>query len=336
MNKDLFNQRTGRQDVNNLIKRKLHTNEGHLRNQAKEEAKSRAKEKVKEILDELTGGLIGVVEEAYEGVAVKNQELSPNPWFIANGHPDNDKRYTNAVFQGANKRSKYFKKAGKFVSKAAAKVTQVDVASVMEHGAVMASTGHHLYKLSCISSQLERQTHENSFGTLHSWITTLVRMKQMKLAIRTTQFVGAAVPIDAVGMATDIGVKLAAAGVKMSYTNVCRVVAADLHWRAFQEQTISSVLTSRTLPKSVIESRRLYALSQGWDPEEYTKPTIAVPKAGTEGPASKMVYELFATRGVLSVLKGMPGGRTLDRTKVNKIISEACGWEALSWKLLSL
>ena len=65
--------------------------------------------------------------------------------------------------------------------------------------------------------------------------------KSAKAGIRGTKLVGAAIPIGALGMATNVITNLGRAGVRMNYGTVVNKVAMELHWRANVEMRLSGV-----------------------------------------------------------------------------------------------
>ncbi|MDV7395551.1 hypothetical protein RZS08_29455, partial [Arthrospira platensis SPKY1] len=100
---------------------------------------------------------------------------------------------------------------------------------------------------------------------LSGWFDLLIKMKSVKAGVRGTQLVGSSIPVTGVSIATGIAAAAGKLGIKLHYTNTCLITAADLHWRAYQEQAISGGLLGKT---------------------------------GKVGPASNMIYELFTRRGV--------------------------------------
>ena len=93
-------------------------------------------------------------------------------------------------------------------------------------------------------------------------------MKAIKLVSRGGQLVGAAVPLGGVSLGVDIAKAGIDMGVKLTHTKTCLATAADIHWRAYQEQAISG------------------GLKLG---------------SGAVGPASRMMYEIFKQRGFTKI-----------------------------------
>ena len=191
----------------------------------------------------------------------KEPGLVPNPWFVVNGHEDGDTSYTKKYLKTRG----YKSKAGKGVSavgSATSQYTQVDVAGILKHGNAVGSTAVHIHKLRSLASG-----HRQS-KTLTGWFDLLIKMKALKAGTRGTQLAGAAIPIGAVGLATDLTSAALQMGIKLTMTKVCLATSADIHWRAYQEQAISR------------------GLKLG---------------SGKVGPATNIMYEIFSRRGATRI-----------------------------------
>jgi hypothetical protein len=187
--------------------------------------------------------------------------LVPNPWFVFNGHEDNDTSATKKYL----KHRKFMGYAGKgvgLIGSATSQYTQADVAGILKHGNALGSTSAHIYKLRALAANYKQSE------TLTGWIDLLIKMKALKAGARGTQLVGAAIPIGAVGLASDIASAAMELGIKLTMTKVCLATSADIHWRAYQEQAIS-----------------MGRFGQG----------------GKIGPASNMMYEIFSRRGITRI-----------------------------------
>lgn len=149
------------------------------------------------------------------------------------------------------------------------------------------STGVHLYKLNAL---LQNKRWEQS-KTVKEWIQLTITMKQHKLADRAITTVGNA------SVFVAIPAVLASAfhklHVKATYGAIVNKTAADIHWRAHQEQVFDKGFGSGT-------------------------------GKGAVGPATSIVHEIFARRGVT---------RVFGKYKVNELIAEPAGWLALADKL---
>lgn len=244
------------------------------------------------VIDGATGGIVGgCVGGGLQTLVdtVKHNKggagLAPNPWFVFNQHDDKESPYTKKYLRNRSRKNLASGILG-IGGTVSSQATQADVIGILQHGNAVGSTSAHLYKLRSLA-----QNHKQS-QTLTAWIDLIIKMKAIKAGVRGTQLVGAAVPVGALQIATGVGAAIAKLGIKLNFTNVCLVTAADLHWRAFQEQAISGGLLGKT---------------------------------GKVGPASNMMYEIFARRGAT---------RFFGKYDVDKIIKEPAGWMAVSDKLL--
>ena len=191
----------------------------------------------------------------------ENAEAPANILFVANGHSGPSPR-TIKYLQG---------RAGKqivgssiaFVGGAASQYTQVDVAGIAQHGNAVGSTLAHMKMLHEIAER-----YPNS-KTVQSWINTCMIAKTAKLAIRSTDLAGAAIPIGAVGISTSVASAIAKAGVKLRYNTVITRAALELHWRAKVEMSLAAVAKASA-----------------------DKPN---------GPASHVLFEIFRRRGATRI-----------------------------------
>lgn len=207
--------------------------------------------KILRLLRDIDGGL----ESEYTAVAPHN------PRFVQNGHGG-----------GSPVTVKYLKgRAGKqiggsaiaFTGSMGAQVTQVDVAGLLQHGNSIGSTLAHMKMFSDIAKGYPRSE------TVQAWINTCMIAKKAKLAVRSTDLAGAAIPIGAVGIGTAIASAIAKAGVRLNYgTVICRC-AMELHWRAKTELVLSGVTRA--------------------------------PAGKANGPASTILFELFRRRGATRI-----------------------------------
>jgi hypothetical protein len=207
--------------------------------------------------------------------------LVPNPWFIANGHDDGPISYTTKYLRNRGRKGLAGGAVG-IVGSVSSQVTQVDVAGILQHGNATGSSAVHLVNLKSMAGR-HRKT-----GTIRGWLDVMIRCKQMKIGIRGTQFVGAAIPVGATGPVTGIIAAAGKIGVNLTYSKLSAAASAEMHWRAYQEQAISG--------------------------------------GGVNvGPATRMLYELFAKRGFT---------RIFGKYDVNQIIREPTGWLAINDKLM--
>jgi hypothetical protein len=200
------------------------------------------------------------IHSTIKGLA-EEVDTIPNPWFVWNGHGEGASPYTRKYL-----RNRTVKGVGGGVfaigGAAASVVTEVDVAGITSHGNAVGSSAAHLYKLRALA-----KSHKQS-QTITAWIDLISRMKGMKIAVRGTSLAGSCIPVTGVGLATSLAAGAAKVGIKLTHTKVCLMTAADVHWRAYQEQVISG------------------AIGGG---------------AGKVGPASNILYELFSRHGLTRV-----------------------------------
>jgi hypothetical protein len=193
----------------------------------------------------------------YDAMRMEDDDIMPNPQFILHGFDEGSSKYTRKYMGGRSAKS-FGGSAVGLVGSLASQITQVDVAGILQHSIATGSTAAHICQLRGISSSYRKSK------TINEWLDTLIKMKALKAGIRGTQLAGAAIPVGAVGIATGIGSAIVKFGVKLTMTKVCLATASEIHWRAYQEQVISS------------------SLNLG---------------GGKVGPASRIMYEIFTKRG---------------------------------------
>ena len=81
----------------------------------------------------------------------------------------------------------------------------------MLHGNVNGSTADHIKMLRGLAMKYPLSS------TVRKWVATCMVAKSAKAGIRGTKLVGAAIPIGALGMATNVITNLGRAGVRMNY-----------------------------------------------------------------------------------------------------------------------
>lgn len=207
----------------------------------------------------ITGGGVKLVYDAIQGRKFE-PAATPNPWFVWNGHDDNPTKYTRKYL----KNRLYKNLGGSAISIASAGVSfvsVVDVGGIAMHSNALGSTGIHLLKFKSIAGSY-KQTQ-----TISNWLSTIMKMKTIKLGIRTAGLVGSCVPVPVVGAVTGVLGAAAKLGAQITMTKLCLATSADLHWRAFQELAL-------------VSSKRF---------------------SGGTGPALRIVHELFYRRGVTRI-----------------------------------
>jgi hypothetical protein len=112
-------------------------------------------------------------------------------------------------------------------------VTEVDVGGILQHGNAVGSTVAHSVKLAAIAAKYSQSQ------TIQGWIDLVRRMKELKITIRSAQLVASAIPIPYMGLATSLGTAIAKLGIKLTTTKGVLGAAAELHWRAYQENVLT-------------------------------------------------------------------------------------------------
>ena len=208
------------------------------------------------------GGGLGVLFSAYQMcTAKKSLAQSPNPYYVLNGHCDDDPN-SPVTYRYVMARSlKGMASIGLTVAGAAASASTggVDTVSAAMHLNATGSTLAHVMKLRAIAKQTRQSR------TISNWLEVVFAMKAGKTAVRGSQAVVSLIP----GGCLTVGViaSLAAAGIRVGMSTVCYRTAAELHWRAFLEGRIAG----------------FKGLSAGG------------------GPAERIITELFTRRGVTRV-----------------------------------
>lgn len=181
----------------------------------------------------------------------------PNPWFVWNGHGDGADNTNSREYLG----SRRWKTIGGTAISTAGAVASVHTAGVnvgaaVVHGNATASTAAHLLGLRALAKSYKQSR------TIADWLDTVMHMKAMKATVRGGQLLGSVIP----GASLPVNIAAAAekAGIKITMTNVCFCTAADIHWRAYQEQVISH-------------------------------------GGGKIGPASRIYWEIFTRRGLTRI-----------------------------------
>ncbi|MBP2168036.1 hypothetical protein J2125_001228 [Erwinia toletana] len=233
-----------------------------------------------------------VLKELYGLINDYPATTTPNPWFVWHKHDEGRSPETHAYLEkrGYTGVAATITAAGGGIGSL---VTFVDIGSLAQNSTASASTLAHLKMFHDIAKR-----HRESI-TIQCWLEVIINMKHMKLAVRGGQLsatVLVTIPalstaMSIIGSSVATGAKL---GIQLKFTNVCRMTAMDLHWRAYQETVILE--------------------GQGAD------------KAEDSGPARQILFELFARRGVTGFIWG--------KHNVEKLIKEPAGWMAIADKLL--
>ncbi|KHN50322.1 hypothetical protein [Aeromonas hydrophila] len=232
------------------------------------------------------------VQELYNLINDHPATDIPNPWFVWN-KMDEDSSPATCCYLKIRGYTNAASSLTSAVSGIGSLVTVVDIGSLAQNSNASVSTMAHLKQLVDIAKK-----HRES-ATIQSWLEVIIAMKNMKLAVRGGQLSAAAltaVPVLSIAMSI-IGGTIATCtklGIKLRFTNVCRLIAMELHWRARQETAI-------------LECQREN-------------------KGKGAGPAREILFELFQRRGVTGFIWG--------KHDIEKLIKEPAGWMAIADKLL--
>jgi hypothetical protein len=223
---------------------------------------------VASVTDELTGGhsdlILTAGQKIYQKIKGSGKKSGPvpNPWFVFNGQEDRDNKFTKQY-----KKSRTLKKVGGSVSSvvgsvASVKTGGINVASTIMHANATGTTAAHMYKIIAIANSYPQSK------TIAAWCNLILQVKTAKATIRGGQLIGGLVP--GAHLPAAILAAIAKTGVKLTYTNAVYAAAANIHWRAFQEQAISGGRGMGT--------------------------------GGKIGPGSQIYWEIFTKRGMTALL----------------------------------
>ena len=112
----------------------------------------------------------------------------------------------------------------------------INVASVVQHANASGSTAIHLLQL-CAMANRERKMERVTIG---DWLKVVLLAKSLKLAVRGSALAGSVIPAASLGVG--IATCVAKIGIQMTLSKICYATAAEIHWRAYQEQAISTGL----------------------------------------------------------------------------------------------
>jgi hypothetical protein len=228
-----------------------------------------------------------------------NVKVRANPWFLANGHDEGQSPVTQTYLR--NREWKTF--AGAAVSFAGnlgelAPTAGVNVSGTLQHISAAVSTGGHLLGIRAIAQSSKKTV------TIARWCDAIIKMKNFKLATRGLQIAADVIPVPIADQVVNIAAAAANLGYKIKLAELCYITAMEIHWRAFQEQTISNLGPMR----HVIDG----------NPRKRSRGVRI-------GPASRIFAEIFVRRGLTA---------GLGSYDVESLIREPAGWMALGDKLV--
>ncbi|MEO3389469.1 hypothetical protein [Mesorhizobium sp. CAU 1741] len=201
--------------------------------------------------------VIHFLREAY-GVEDVDEQVIPNPAFLANGHEGRSPR--TRKYMGGRMWTGLGGSAVSLVGGAASSVTMVDVGGILKEGSAVGTTVAHMMGVHAAGKGFKRSE------TVTRWVNAMLKAKSAKLGVRGAGLAGASIPIPAVGLATSIGTTVAKLGIKVTLGKLIARTSMEVHWRAYQETVISGAIGGRG------------------------------GKDGPVGPASAMFYEIFTKR----------------------------------------
>ncbi|WP_366655640.1 hypothetical protein [Fodinicurvata sp. EGI_FJ10296] len=209
-----------------------------------------------------------------------------NPLFLSHGFSGMSPRTRSYITDRGVK--SFGSSVASVASGAASAVTMVDVAGLALHGSAVGTTGAHIMGIKASGKGFRNSQ------TIMYWMDAMLKAKYAKLAVRGTGLAGAAIPIPAVGLGVTIASTVAKLGIKVTLGKLIARVAMEVHWRAYQENKINSILPGRSAGLAV-------------------------------GPASAMFVEIFTRRGLT---------RIFGQYDVDSFMKEPGGWMALNDKLM--
>ena len=221
---------------------------------------------VASVVDDVAGTQLGVLNTAGQTIynklrGKKDRNEVPNPWFVFNGHEDHPSPKTKKYLRSRGYKSKGATAIKLVGGLASAETGGVNVGGLAVHANAVGSTAIHMTKIVAIANSYKQTK------TISEWCRIVLAAKAAKAAIRGTELACAAIPF--ASLPTSIAAAVAKSGVKLTMTNLCYATAANIHWRAYQEQAISGGLNLGT--------------------------------GGHVGPASKIYWEIFQRRGATRI-----------------------------------
>ncbi len=279
----------------------------------------------------------------------RDVEVKPNPWFVANGHVDQEdgkdrqgavqpavapanagaRAFSNdevgSPLTQAYVQTRGYKTIGSGLmgiggGVASAHTGGVNVLNATRHLNAVGSTLIHWLKIKAIAESVPQKS-----ATIIGWCDIIMKAKVAKGGSRALGIVSAVTPVPFAGpIATIIGAA-AGLGIKIGLAEACYLAALEIHWRAFQEQAVAAVAGPRMpSPKPVNFSR---PFGPGNRPGQSVPASGKEPAASlTAGPASRIFAEVFKRRGMT---------RVLGAYDVAGLIKEPAGWMVLGERLAS-
>ncbi|MAD44434.1 MAG: hypothetical protein CMI02_04515 [Oceanospirillaceae bacterium] len=277
------------------------------------------------------GGVTYKAAEAIkEGKKERSERQKPNrtkdnPYFSLHGFDQTGDKFSPKTLMYVQRAQK--KKIGSSMSGLAGALakpfTYVNVTGIILHGQSFHSTRIHLKVFNDMAKKLLPKS-----NTIAGWLTVLIKAKETKRFTKGCKLTGASIPlIPGIGAITGLLAYAVKIDAKIGQSEACVAAALELHWRAFQEQRIAKAKAVLGVPVSE-KFHNNYAV--GSEARNNLPPTVhpeAYETGGDDGPACKILYELFRHYGFAKILAP---------EDVDAIIQEPAGWMAIKEKLLAL
>ena len=237
--------------------------------------------------------------------SVSEPGLKVNPFFQMNGFDANDlagAKYTQ-IYLESRRASAFVGGAFSVIGKAGSSVTQADIAGILQHGNATGSTLMHIAQLQDIA----RNPRYKNSQTIQDWLKVLIDIKEAKVAARGNELLWSCIPGSLLTSLSATALKaVSQLAFKLCFAKVTLVLAATIHWRAFQEYHFDPDFR--------------------FDPADPDGNRLSKADVGI-GPASAIFQEIFTRRGVT---------RFRGTYKVVRLVQEPVGWLALADKLALL
>lgn len=224
--------------------------------------------------------------------------LKANPYFDLHGIESDDSKATEKYLRARAVKAYGSAAVSIFGSVGSGATAGINTGSAAKAASSLAQTGIHVMKLQAIAKKWPRS------GPIQNWVRVLVDFKLAKTAAKTADLAGSMNSV--VGIFTTFASVAIKLGMKINMDHVAKRIAAELHWRAYQETVVGAGIAA------------MFKKRTGQTSAHAT---------GAQGPASDILYELFAQRGGSWVTK------LICKYEVDDYIREPVGWEAVADKL---
>ena len=199
--------------------------------------------------------------------SVSEPGLKANPFFQMNGFDANDlagAKYTQIYLE--SRRASAFVEAFSVIGKASSSVTQADIAGICSMDYWKHAHAYHQLQ------DIARNPRYKNSQTIQDWLKVLIDIKAAKAAARGNELLWSCIPGSLLTSLSATALKaVSQLAFKLCFAKVTLVLAATIHWRAFQEYHFDpdfrfdptdpdgNRLSKADVPASAIFSRDLYA-----------------------------------------------------------------------------